>query len=235
MKHVLPLVGRGQPHPVGSSEHLGNLSEALTWKVVHLVENQEAEPVAELSSPYVCGVIGANRHGLDRVLSPAVHPDLDAEFLMHPLPPLLQQVQCRNDYNGRQIHKLDRLHGNDRLSCTGWQDYHSSSSGFVPGAECSLLVPPQGNSSAFYQVRIGRQVLDTVLDCREVALVQELNYFPVVEALGPERPHPIVPGRVRNLGIALYQNSSLVEGKVGGLHSTSVVSVAKAGQNLPIK
>src|SRR2546425_7855356 len=134
---------------------------------MHLVEDQEAEPVAELPSPDVRRFVGAYGYRLDRILASAVYPDVDGEFLLHPLPPLFQQVQRGDDNDGRPIDEFNGLHGNHGLTCARWQHYDASPPCLVPCAKSSLLVPPHSYGPAFHHVWMRREVLDDVLNCRE--------------------------------------------------------------------
>src|SRR5208337_1230165 len=165
----------------------------------------------------VGGIVGADRYCLDDVLPSSVGTDLYAKLLLYPSPPLFEQVESRNDYDCRLVDEFDRLHSNHRLARSGWEDDHPPPSRLVPGSEGPPLVCPHLHAPAL-QFGTGGKVLDAVLDRREVALVQELDYLTVVEGGRPEGSDSYVPHRIGDLGLAPHQDAPLVVRQVGRLH-----------------
>ena len=89
-------------------------------QVVALVEDEQAEAIAPAFHMDVRRVVGGHRERLDVVIAAAHQADGAAEGLRQFPVPLVQQVDCRRDYERRPGGFLDRQDRSERLARCPW-------------------------------------------------------------------------------------------------------------------
>src|SRR5215472_3668688 len=86
-------------------------------------------------------MVGSDGERQDLLLAAIVHTYLAAERVDQPRVPLVQQVNCWRDHDGRAIHQVDSLYSDKGLARSGWKDDAPALPGHIPGRKsCHLVI-----------------------------------------------------------------------------------------------
>ena len=183
------LGGRRQAEPErGQGEH-GRLAVGRAGQVVALVEDDQAEPVAEPAHVQVGRVVSRDGQGLDVVLAAADQADLGAEGQRQLVVPLVHQVDRRRD---------DQASAARPARWRGWPGGSCRS----PSAGRPRPGPPAFHQASSPSVWCGKASLTTrngqgglrrspgVVAVADLVAVEVLDDRPVPDRLGAVEPRP---------------------------------------------
>jgi hypothetical protein len=132
---VRSFEGGCQAHACGRGEQAGNLAVPLAAEVVHLVEDDELEAVAQLLCAEVRRVVRRDGHVLDSLLAAAEPTDRTGELPVEFGFPLVEEIDCRNHYERRNTQRRHRGEPDDGLAAPCREFQHAPAASGLPGRQ----------------------------------------------------------------------------------------------------